>query len=276
MKNVEIPVNHAVVSPSVKTVPPSSILDQITEESSEDDNSYSKRESLKRPRTDLSSKSPSSSSISSESNDSITMSKRKLIQCKNQGLEMEDMLDSYQNDDSNNFDDENDPRFSNRKSSNNSMNQSFDSDLIYGDENNQHNEELENSELSRKRKISKNNLDSYFSMVRNQNDNKILTTNSTDIINDIRSFDFDSHRKNKVKRIKSNVESSLNNKKNNEHDEVDFKSYLTRAISEILTSQMTLSKKVDKIKTNFFYINKKLKGIIIFFVDFKFYLNKKI
>lgn len=236
-------------------------------------------EILLKSKSDLSNKSPSSSSISSESNDSITMSKRKLIDRKNHDLEMEDILDSYQNDDSNSFNDENDPTYSNRKSisnnsnnSNNQMSQSFDSDLNYDDENYQKDEELENSEMSRKRKISKSGLDSYFSMVRRQNDKQILTTKGTQIINDFSSFDFDSHCKNKVKRIKSNIESSFNDKKSNQNDEVDFKSYLTRAISEILTSQMTLSKKVDKIKTNFFYINKKLKGIILFLIVFRFFL----
>jgi hypothetical protein len=126
-------------------------------------------------------------------------------------------------------------------------------------------------ESCKKRKISKMELTSYYSMIRKQygqNNTGLSTDETSGSVKDM-----------SVKRLKSNESNSACSGVGAD-DLVDFRSYLTRTISEILTSQLTLARKVDKIKVNFNQISKKLKSEFSFFFSYleiyfaKFYFRQ--
>jgi hypothetical protein len=109
----------------------------------------------------------------------------------------------------------------------------------------------------------------------NSNDNNdFIHKNSNNSIN-LNQF-YDSDNENNQEKISYSLKkiTKSNKRKLNENEpslnlaglnDADYRNYLLRTMNEILTSQLTLTRKVDHIRDNFSIINNRIKGIWLFF-----------
>jgi hypothetical protein len=136
---------------------------------------------------------------------------------------------------------------------NNNLNQ-FNDDSI----NNEDDEDIENEEYD-------NDIDEAAVAAADDDDNN--NNNNNNNINDENDknnqVELYLQQKKMNKKTIKRKHSELNETKITSLNDFDYKTYLLRTMNEILTSQLTLTRKVDHIKDNFNMINKRIKGTYI-------------
>ncbi len=130
---------------------------------------------------------------------------------------------------------------------NNNLNQ-FNDDSI----NNEDDEDIENEEYD-------NDIDEAAAAA-DEDDNNNINDDQNDKNNQVELY---LQQKKMNKKTIKRKHSELNETKITSLNDFDYKTYLLRTMNEILTSQLTLTRKVDHIKDNFNMINKRIKGMYI-------------
>jgi hypothetical protein len=130
---------------------------------------------------------------------------------------------------------------------NNNLNQ-FNDDSI----NNEDDEDIENEEYD-------NDIDEAAAAA-DEDDNNNINDDQNDKNNQVELY---LQQKKMNKKTIKRKHSELNETKITSLNDFDYKTYLLRTMNEILTSQLTLTRKVDHIKDNFNMINKRIKGMFI-------------
>ena len=102
-----------------------------------------------------------------------------------------------------------------------------------------------------------------MNIINKNNNNKNNNNNENDKTNQQKVELYLQQKKMNKKTIKRK-HSELNETKITSLNDFDYKTYLLRTMNEILTSQLTLTRKVDHIKDNFNMINKRIKGMFNF------------
>jgi len=131
---------------------------------------------------------------------------------------------------------------------NNNLNQ-FNDDSI----NNEDDEDIENEEYD-------NDIDEAAAAADEDDNNNINNDDQNDKNNQVELY---LQQKKMNKKTIKRKHSELNETKITSLNDFDYKTYLLRTMNEILTSQLTLTRKVDHIKDNFNMINKRIKGMFI-------------